>query len=87
MADEASPPAEETPKISKIEVDRDKCISVASCVELAQKTFKLDDEGKSIVIDQKGDDAPAQMDAAKSCPVNAIYVYDENGKQIWPPKE
>lgn len=72
-------------KISKIEVDKEKCISVASCVELAAKTFRLDDEGKAEITDMHGDDVAAQLDAAQSCPVNAIHLFDENGKKIWPP--
>jgi ferredoxin len=76
--------AEENQKIAKIEVDKDKCISVASCVELAAETFKLDDEGKSEVINKDGNDYEAQLEAAKSCPVNAIYLYDDKGNKIWP---
>ncbi|MFH0952504.1 MAG: ferredoxin [Patescibacteria group bacterium] len=76
--------AEEQPKISKIEIDRDKCISVASCVEIAGGTYELDDEGKAVIKDLKGDEASTQLEAAKSCPVNAVLVYDENGKKIWP---
>ena len=42
-----------TPKIAKIEVDRDACISVASCVDISPAVFELDDEGKA-------DDFPAR---------------------------
>ncbi|MFC1663489.1 ferredoxin [Patescibacteria group bacterium] len=75
---------EEKIKVSKIEVDRDKCIAVASCVEIAGETFELDDENKAVVKKQLGDDGATIFDAAKSCPVNAIFLYDENGKKIWP---
>jgi len=72
------------PKISRIEVDRDACISAGSCVAIAAKTFQLDDEGKVKLINPKGDDDQTILEAAKSCPVEAIKLYNESGGQIWP---
>ncbi|MBI4127954.1 MAG: ferredoxin [Parcubacteria group bacterium] len=68
----------------RIEIDRDICIGAASCEVIASKTFKLDNERKAIVINPNGDDAATIMEAAKSCPVLAIYLYGEDGKQIFP---
>lgn len=78
MADESAP------KISKVEVDREKCISVASCVSIDPDTYELDAEGKAIVKSPMGADMTKILDGAKSCPVNAITVYDDQGKKIWP---
>jgi ferredoxin len=82
MSDDASKgPA----KISKVEVDKDLCIGSASCVAAAPDVFDLGDDGKSYV--KKGadlSDVAKIMDAARSCPVNAIKVYDESGKQVFP---
>ena len=65
---------------------RDKCIGAASCVAVAGKTFKLDDQNKAVVIQTTGDaDADdAILLAAQSCPTAAIEVYDQSGKKIWP---
>lgn len=65
---------------------RDKCIGAASCVAVAPKTFKLDDQNKAVVIAQTGDpDADdAILLAAQSCPTAAIEVFDKDGKKIWP---
>lgn len=71
-------------KISRIEIDRDACISAGSCVAIAPKTFQLDDEGKVKLINAQGDDDQTILEAAKSCPVEAIKLFDESGKQIWP---
>jgi len=71
----------------KVEVDRELCISVAACVVVAPKTFGLDDEGIAVVKKGKLDDDTAILQAAKSCPVNAIILHDDNGKQIYPPKK
>lgn len=65
---------------------RDKCIGAASCVAVAPKTFKLDDQNKAVVIQTIGDKDTdeAILLAAQSCPTAAIEVYDESGKKIWP---
>ena len=65
---------------------RDKCIGAASCVAVAGKTFKLDDQNKAVVSQTTGDaDADdAILLAAQSCPTAAIEVYDQSGKKIWP---
>lgn len=71
-------------KISKVVVDRDLCIGAATCVVLAMKTFRLDEENKAVVIDPNGDDADTVLMGAESCPTKAIFVYDEEGNQIYP---
>jgi ferredoxin len=71
-------------KISKIVVDRDACIGAAPCVVVAPGVFKMDEENKAIVIDQNAADSETILAAAHACPVQAIYLYDENGKQIFP---
>lgn len=68
----------------KIIVDREACISAADCVAIAPKTFELDEEGKARVIGVDGDDQETILEAVKSCPVACIYIFDDNGKQVWP---
>lgn len=82
----SEPPKKAVQKIGKIMVDRELCIGAASCVALAAKTFKLDEENKAVIIDPKGDSDEEILSAAISCPTNAIFLYDENGEQIHPPK-
>lgn len=74
-------------KIGKytIKVDRNLCIGAASCVAVAPKTYALDNEAKAIFLNTAEEDSPeTQMDAAKSCPVAAIIITDESGKQVFP---
>ncbi|MDO8617399.1 MAG: ferredoxin [Candidatus Uhrbacteria bacterium] len=82
----------------RIIVDRSACIGAASCVALAMKTFQLDMEGKAEVIhvtdkQQTTDESSgvstidndareAIIDAARSCPTNAITVIDDDGTPI-----
>ena len=68
----------------KIKIDTENCIGCGSCAALAPETFELNDEGKSIVKNQKGDDDEAILSAAKSCPVSVIEVTDDEGKKLWP---
>ena len=70
--------------IGKVEVDRELCIGAAPCVTVAPAVFQLDDENKAVVIDEKGADDETILLAAQSCPVQAIILYDEEGKQIYP---
>lgn len=71
-------------KISKIKIDRDLCIGAGTCVVLAPNTFKMDDENIAVLIDQEGNSAEEILMAAESCPTKAIFLYDDNGEQIYP---
>lgn len=71
-------------KIAKIYVDRNVCIGAAPCVVVAPGVFALDKENKAYVIDEHGADDETILLAAKSCPVQAINLFAENGQQIFP---
>ena len=74
----------EDSKIGKIVVDRDLCIGAASCIAVAAKTYELDGENKAIVIDPNAVDDETLMLSAQSCPTRAIFLFDKDGKQIFP---
>jgi ferredoxin len=66
-------------------IDRDLCIGAATCVALAPQAWALDDEAKAIILDTSTEETDAALlDAAKGCPVMAIFITDENGKQVYP---
>jgi ferredoxin len=68
-----------------ITVDRDLCIGAASCIAVAPKTYVLDNEAKAIILDTAIEDSyEAIVDSAKACPVAAVILHDESGKQIYP---
>ena len=75
-----------------VKYDRDECIGAASCTAFSKK-FKLDKDGKAnlagakkkdelfeLTIDEK--ELDEMKEAAKSCPVNVIHIYDEKGIKI-----
>jgi ferredoxin len=68
----------------RIEVDRKLCVGLAECVAEAPTVFELDSFGKAVLLDPVSVDDERILAAAKSCPVNAITLYDDNGKQIYP---
>jgi len=68
----------------RIEVKRDICIGAATCTAIAPDVFELDDELKAVVKNPQGADQATILEAAKSCPTLAIYIYDDADKQIFP---
>jgi len=86
--------------IAKITVDRNLCIGASPCVFAAGTVFELDAENKAVLKlknaaknsgpaeksqledDQVADDV--LLAAAQSCPVRAIVLVDDTGKQVYP---
>ena len=56
----------------KVRVDRDLCIGISNCVAIAPTVFKLDDKNKVMVLDPSSVDDDTLLEAAESCPENAI---------------
>jgi len=66
-------------------IDRDLCIGAATCVAIAPKAWALDNEAKAIILDTVGEETDESLiEAAKGCPVLAIFITDASGKQIFP---
>lgn len=60
----------------KAYVDRETCIGCGACAGICPEVFSMDDEGKSVPVDEEIsanliDDA---KEAEESCPVDAISV-------------
>ena len=83
----------------RVVVDEDLCIGAASCVTVAPDVFALNDENKAIVLDDTAEDQAEtyerwlEMDdseyenlllSAQSCPTLAIFIFDEDGTQLFP---
>lgn len=67
----------------RIEVDRDLCIGSGDCVATEPQVFDLDDEGKAIVLDPDAASTDGIVEAARNCPVTAIFIAGEDG-DIYP---
>lgn len=92
--------ASEQKKITKITVDRNLCIGAASCVVAAGTIFELNGENKAVIKQKGGVKNSGPMEktnledgavddqtlllAAQSCPTKAIFLYGDDGMQIYP---
>jgi ferredoxin len=70
----------------KVTVNKTRCISSGDCVETAPAVFQLDADEKSDVVNPSGAPEATIVAAARSCPVKAITVVnEETGEQLFPP--
>jgi len=53
-------------------IDKKLCIGCGTCAAIAEKSFKLGDDGKAEVINPPGDSEEEIKEAVESCPVEAI---------------
>ena len=68
-----------------VRIERPTCIGSENCIKAAPKLFVLDSERYcSFVESAEETDKEKIIEACSVCPVNALYVYDEKGKQIVP---
>jgi ferredoxin len=82
-----------------IKVDPDLCIGAASCVAVDSSSFEINEENKAYVLDHgtapvaptyertievTQEEYDRLLLAAQSCPVLAVILCDEAGKQIYP---
>jgi ferredoxin len=70
--------------ITKIVVDRDLCVAAVSCIAVASELWELDEETKVVVKDANAVDDATLIASAEACPFRAIFLYDKDGKQIFP---
>jgi ferredoxin len=68
----------------KVMVDRDLCCGLGNCVVYAPTVFRLDEENKAVVLDPSSTSDNILLDAAQSCPENAIVLEDDEGHQLYP---
>ena len=57
-----------------IEVDQTTCLGTGVCCFYAPATFDLDDEGRSMVVDQHGDPDDAVRNAVEACPTHSVRI-------------
>lgn len=68
----------------RVTVNRDLCVGLGNCVALAPTVFEFDDENKAVVLDPSSVDDDALLEAAESCPYDAIIILDNEGNQVYP---
>jgi ferredoxin len=68
----------------RIVIDRDQCVGFGDCVKEAPEGFMLDDDTVAIFVQPEAVERERLVRACDACPVDAITVYDESGRQIVP---
>ena len=71
----------------KITVDEDECVGDGVCCEEAPNTFELNDDAKAVLKDGPHDDEDTIIEAAQSCPTDAIKVEDADTGEVLVPEE
>lgn len=75
----------------KVVVERDKCTSCGSCEDLCPELFELDEGGIVHIIGSERvenndviemEELECSLDAAESCPVMIIHVYEDGDEVI-----
>jgi ferredoxin len=66
--------------VYRIEIDRSLCSGFGSCAPLAPRSIRLAGDGLAETEEGETDD-DAVVEAAASCPMGAILVWDESGAQ------
>jgi ferredoxin len=68
----------------RVRIDRTLCVGFGDCVTEAPEGFKLDDQGVAVFVQPDGVDRDRLLRACDACPVDAITVWDEEGRQVVP---
>lgn len=67
-----------------VTVDRLLCVGFGDCIEEAPEAFEFDDEGIAILTNPAEVERERLLHACEICPVDAITIVDEDGRQIVP---
>jgi ferredoxin len=68
-----------------VTVDLNKCISVGPCAIAAPGVFDIrPEDGKAVISNPDGEDLDKVLEAARCCPILAIIIKNEAGKQVFP---
>ena len=67
-----------------VSIDQSRCIGAGNCVHIAPTAFQLDEENIAYLVDPSKVSDEHLLDAARSCPTDAIYLDTEDGKAVYP---
>ena len=68
----------------RVVIDRDQCVGFGDCVKEAPAGFKLDEEAIAAFVTPEIVERDRLLRACDACPVDAITVWDSEGRQLVP---
>ncbi|MEU4213081.1 ferredoxin [Streptomyces sp. NPDC026206] len=72
----------------RVSVDRALCVGSGQCAAIAPGAFRLDEARRSHPVAEETDASQAVLDAAESCPVEAVTLRGTGtGEAVFPPEE
>ena len=78
-------PSERMVQGLRIVIDRNQCVGFGDCVKEAPEGFKLDEESVAVFVAPEAVERERLLRACDACPVDAITVWDPEGRQLVPP--
>jgi len=68
----------------RIRIDRGLCVGFGDCVSAAPEAFALDGDDLAVFASPEHTGRDALLSACDACPVDAITVWDGDGRQLVP---
>ena len=68
----------------RVVIDRDQCVGFGDCVKEAPEGFKLDEATIAAFVTPEIVERDRLLRACDACPVDAITVWDSEGRQLVP---
>lgn len=68
----------------RVRIDRTLCVGFGDCVTEAPEAFVLDESGTAVFVEPETVERDRLLRACDACPVDAITVWDREGKQLVP---
>ena len=68
----------------RVVIDRDQCVGFGDCVKDAPEGFKLDEDTVAVFVAPEAVERERLLRACDACPVDAISVWDSDGRQLVP---
>jgi len=67
--------------VYRIEIDPSLCSGFGTCAETAPGNIRIGADGLAAAAESETDDAVV-VEAATACPMGAIAVFDQDGRQV-----
>jgi ferredoxin len=68
----------------RVRIDRSVCVGFGDCAKAAPEGFKLDEDSVAVFVQPEAVERERLLQACDACPVDAITVWDADGRQLVP---
>lgn len=68
----------------RIQIDSTLCVAFADCIDAAPEAFRLDDDDVVVFLEPEHVERARLLAACAACPVDALTVWDAQGRQLVP---